>query len=248
MIKTLYDTDCITWSPVGKLFQVEYAMEAVKLGSICLGLRSSTEAVLCSLKRSQSELSGYQEKIFKVDDFIGMAIAGLNADARLLCKFMRNECLNHKYIYESAHPLNRLIFKVAEKSQGKTQVMNKRPFGVGLLIAGIDQDGPHLYETCPDGNYYEYNAYAIGARSQSARTYFENNLKKFRNCELKKLILHGLKALKSAVQDDADLNSKSVEISYVGPNKTFRLLTTEEIESALKDLENFKPEDEMELV
>ncbi len=81
MLKTLYDTECVTWSPQGKLFQIDYAMEAVKLGSICLGLRSKTDVVLCSLKRSQSELSGYQEKIFKVDNHIGMAIAGLTADA-----------------------------------------------------------------------------------------------------------------------------------------------------------------------
>lgn len=91
-------------------------MEAVKQGSICLGLRSNTHAVLCSLKRSPSNLASFQEKIFKIDDFMGMAMAGLTADARVLCKFMRNECLNYKYIYESNHPLNRLILKVAEKS------------------------------------------------------------------------------------------------------------------------------------
>jgi len=90
MLKGSYDLDCITWSPQGKLFQVEYAMEAVKQGSVCLGLRSSDYAVLCSLKRLPSELAGYQEKLFKVDDFIGMAMSGLTADARVLCKYMRN--------------------------------------------------------------------------------------------------------------------------------------------------------------
>lgn len=92
-------------------------------------------------------------------------MAGLTSDARLLCKYMRNECLNHSYVYESPHPLNRLIFKVAEKSQAKTQVSGKRPYGVGLLVIGMDQDGPHLFETSPSGDYYEYNANAIGARS-----------------------------------------------------------------------------------
>jgi len=68
-----------------------------------------------------------------------MAMSGLTADARVLCKYMRNESMNHKFVYESAHPLNRLVMKVSEKSQNKTQVAGKRPYGVGLLIIGVDQ-------------------------------------------------------------------------------------------------------------
>lgn len=121
MLKGLYDTDCSTFSPQGKLFQVEYAMEAVKQGSICLGIRSNTHVVLeciiqvlCSLKRLPSDLAGYQEKMFKVDDNIGMAMSGLTADARVLCKYMRNEAINHRYTFHTSHPLNRLLFKIAE--------------------------------------------------------------------------------------------------------------------------------------
>lgn len=114
MLKGSYDLDCITWSPQGKLFQVEYAMEAVKQGSVCLGLRSSDYAVLCSLKRLPSELAGYQEKLFKVDDYIGMAMSGLTADARVLCKYMRNEALSYKMTFGPNQPLNRLLNKVAD--------------------------------------------------------------------------------------------------------------------------------------
>ena len=114
MLKAFYDLDCTTWSPQGKLFQVDYAMEAVKQGSVCLGLRSAEHVVLCSLKRLPSELAGYQDKMFKVDDYIGMAMSGLTADARVLCKYMRNECLNYKITFGSTQPLNRLLFKVAE--------------------------------------------------------------------------------------------------------------------------------------
>jgi 20S proteasome subunit alpha 6 len=116
MLKSFYDLDCTTWSPQGKLFQIEYAMEAVKQGSVCLGLRSSEYVVLCSLKRLPSELAGYQEKMFKVDDYIGMAMSGLTADARVLCKYMRNECMNYKLTYGSNQPINRLLFKVAEST------------------------------------------------------------------------------------------------------------------------------------
>lgn len=247
MLKSMYDNDVITWSPQGKLFQVEYAMEAVKLGSICLGLKSKTHAVLCSIKRSQSKLAGFQEKIFKIDDYIGMAMAGLTADARVLCKYMRNECLSHKLVYDSPHPLTRLINKVADKSQIKTQVFGKRPYGVGLLVIGVDQDGPHLYETCPSGNFYEYNAYSLGSRSQSARTYFENNFKKFSNSSLEKLILHGLKALKVANQEENELTKKNVEIAIVGLKQPFKIISEEDIDQYLKLIPSFKPEDEMEM-
>lgn len=67
----------------------------------------------------------------------------------------------------------------------KTQRASKRPYGVGLLIAGVDDKGPHIYETCPSGNFYEYEAYAIGARSQSARTYLEDNFEGFKQSSLK---------------------------------------------------------------
>ena len=127
MLKGLYDLDCTTWSPQGKLFQVEYAMEAVKQGSICLGLRSNDFVVLCSLTKLPSELACYQDKIFKVEDNIGMAISGLTADARVLCKYMRNESLNYKLTYGSNQPLNRLIFKIADSNPTHMQSPKSRP-------------------------------------------------------------------------------------------------------------------------
>jgi len=120
-----------------------------------------------------------------------------------------------------------------------------RPYGVGLLVIGMDQDGPHLYETGPNAELNEYYAYSIGARSQSARTYFENHFESFKNCDLEKLILNTLKALKSSVQEENELNEKSVEIAIVGVDQPFRLLTQEEYTDYLKKLENFKPEDVM---
>ncbi|EGR32205.1 proteasome subunit alpha type, putative [Ichthyophthirius multifiliis] len=242
-----YDTDCSTWHPTGKLFQVEYATKAIDFGSICLGLRSNTHAVLVSQKRSAGELAGYQEKVFQISDQMGMSIAGITADARILCKYMRNECLNYKYTYGSAHPVKRLIAKVAEKSQNKTQVYGKRPYGVGMLIIAHDQDGPHLIQTLPSGEYYEYYAYSIGARSQSAKTQFENHVNKLAASTLEQLILHGLYALKKAVQDDEDINQKSVDIAFVGNNSNFTELKPNQVNEYLEKLKNFKPEDQMDI-
>ena len=96
MLRNQYDMDVVTWSPQGRLHQVEYAMEAVKQGSCAVGLRSKTHVVLCTLKRNSSELSTHQKKLFKIDDHVGMAISGLTADARVIARYMRNECLNHR--------------------------------------------------------------------------------------------------------------------------------------------------------
>lgn len=87
-------------------------MEAVKQGSVAVGLKNSSFAVIATLKRAPSELSSYQRKIFKIDDHLGIAISGLTADGRILCRYMRNECLNHRYVYESAMPVGRLVRQV----------------------------------------------------------------------------------------------------------------------------------------
>jgi 20S proteasome subunit alpha 6 len=150
------------------------------------------------LKKSPHDLATHQEKIFDIDDHMGIAIAGLTADARFLCKFMRNECLNYWYTHGDHHPSERLINKIAKKSQVKTSHPAKRPFGVGLLVGSVDETGTHLFETCPSGNYYEYVSMAIGARSQSAKTYLEKNYESFANLGWEDLVTHGLKALKAS--------------------------------------------------
>lgn len=109
MFRNQYDSDVTVWSPQGRLHQVEYAMEAVNLGSATVGLKSETHAVLIALKRASSELSAYQKKLINIDDHIGMSISGLTADARILSRYMRNECLNYKYALDTHMPLNRLI-------------------------------------------------------------------------------------------------------------------------------------------
>ncbi|WAR06754.1 PSA1-like protein [Mya arenaria] len=202
MFRNQYDNDVTVWSPQGRIHQIEYAMEAVKQGSASIGLKSKTHAILVALKRAPSELSAYQKKILPIDDHVGVAIAGLTADARLLSNFMRSECLNSRYAYDQSLPVSRLVAAVGNKSQVLTQKYGRRPFGVGLLIAGYDSQGPHIYQTCPSANYYDCKAMAIGARSQSARTYVEKHLEKFPDSSLEELIAHGLRALRDTLPSD----------------------------------------------
>ncbi|EGG19394.1 20S proteasome subunit C2 [Cavenderia fasciculata] len=239
MYRNQYDSDITTFSPSGRIHQIEYAMEAVKQGSAAVALKSKKYAVLVSLKRSSSELGSYQKKLFVVDDHIGIAISGLTADARVLCNYMRNECSNYKYIYESDMRVERLITKVADKSQVHTQRYGRRPYGVGLLVAGYDQTGAHVYQTCPSGNYYSYKAISIGARSQSAKTYLEKYFDSFEQCDLKELIVHGLRALRETIPNtDTGLTTKNVSIAIVGEDQKFKIIEGDDTQDYLNLIES----------
>ena len=176
MQKSLYDQSTLTWSPQGRLYQVEYAMEAVNQGNLLIGVKSNTHVVLVGFKSAPNEkLSYFPEKLFKVSNHIGVGIAGLTPDGRLLYQYMKNQCLNYNYTFNADYPIEKLVNKIAEKSQLKTQRgESKRPYGVGLLIAGYDRTGPRLFRTCPSANFYEYNCVAIGSRCQAATSFLEN--------------------------------------------------------------------------
>jgi len=219
MFRNQYDTDVTTFSPQGRIHQVEYAMEAVKQGAACVGLRSKEHVVLATLMRAPSDLASYQRKIFKIDGHCGIAISGLIADARAISQWMRGECLNHRYIYESPMQVGRLVSQFSDKSQLYTQKADKRPYGVGLLVAGFDKTGAHLYQTQPSGVFFEYRAQAMWARSQAAKTYREKFFEKFDDCSLDELIKHARSALK--VSSAGTLTPKNVSVAVVGRNREF---------------------------
>lgn len=203
------------------MFQFIYPLFLSSQGSACLGLTSDTHVVLVALKRSPHELASHQKKLLKIDDHMGIAIAGLNADARSLAKFMRTECLNHKYVYGSALQASRLVGDVADKHQRSTQMYIRRPYGVGLLVGSVDATGPHLYETTPSGHYSEYTAMAIGARAQSGKTYLEKHAATFSSAPLDELIKHGVKALAGCVQAEKTLEASNLSIVAIGPDQKY---------------------------
>ncbi|KAJ3797500.1 nucleophile aminohydrolase [Lentinula aff. detonsa] len=259
MFRNTYDSDNTVFSPQGRLHQVEYALEAVKQGSAAVGLRSKTHSILLALKRSTGELASYQQKMFRIDDHVGIAIAGLTSDARVLSNFMRQQAMSSKMAFNRPVPVNRLVSAIADKAQVNTQEYGRRPYGVGFLVIGQDQSGPHLYEFSPSGNSYEYYAMSIGARSQSAKTYLEKHYESFADCtshtkflprinthpfdsgSLEDLIKHGLHALRETLQQDKDLNVNNTSIGIVGApsvhekttNVSFRILEGETIQPFL---------------
>ncbi|QSL65996.1 hypothetical protein MERGE_003133 [Pneumocystis wakefieldiae] len=229
MFRNQYDNDATTWSPQGRLYQVEYAMEAVKQGSVAVGIVSKTHAVLCALKRNPEDLGSYQKKIVKVDDHLALALAGLTSDGRMLSNFMRQQAIASRIIYNRKISVARVMSSIASKAQINTQQYGKRPFGVGFLVIGYDDTGPHLYEFLPSGSVLEYTGTSIGARSQSARTYLESAYESFPNATLDELILHGLRALRDSLAQDKELTSLNTSIGVVGKDLPFKLMENDEV-------------------
>eukprot|EP01061_Rhynchopus_euleeides_P030520 TRINITY_DN50685_c0_g1_i1.p1 TRINITY_DN50685_c0_g1~~TRINITY_DN50685_c0_g1_i1.p1 ORF type:complete len:248 (+),score=95.99 TRINITY_DN50685_c0_g1_i1:127-870(+) len=217
-----YDTDITRWSSEGRLYQMEYAMEAVKKGGAVVGAKSATHVVLAALKRTpEQELASYQEKVFKLDPQVGMGIAGITGDARELAHYMRTECMNHRYIFDGILPVSRLLDMVGDRHQSNTMRPGRRPYGVGCLVAGFDGK-TNLYQTCPSGNYYDYKAMAIGERSQSARTYLENHFEKFDALSLDELVAHVLRSLETTCGGKVDkLTPENTTIAIVGNDRDF---------------------------
>ncbi|KAG5437657.1 hypothetical protein PCANB_000694 [Pneumocystis canis] len=218
------NNDVTTWSPQGRLYQVEYAMEAVKQGSVAIGIVSKTHAVLCALKRNPEDLGSYQKKIIKIDDHMGLALAGLTSDARMLSNFMRQQAIASKMVCNRRIPICRAVSSIANKAQINTQQYGRRPYGVGFLVVGCDDTGPHLYEFLPSGSVLEYTGASIGARSQPARTYLERASESFPDATLDELVLHGLKALRDSLAQDKELTPLNTSIGIVGKDMPFKLI------------------------
>lgn len=175
-----YDRAITIFSPDGRLFQVEYALEAVRRGWTALGVRCSDGVVLAVEKRKISPLVDptSMEKILKIDDHIGATFAGLSSDARILVDKARQEAQINRILYDDAIDIEVLTKKVSEVKQIYTQHAGVRPFGVALLVAGVDKFGPRLFMTEPSGAYAGYFAVVIGTGSQPVTEFFEKNYSK----------------------------------------------------------------------
>jgi len=172
-----YDRGITIFSPDGRLYQVEYAREAVKRGTASIGVRTEGGIVLAVDKRIRSPLMERSsvEKIHKADDHIGIASAGHVADARQLIDFARRQAQVNQLRYGEPIGVETLTKAVTDHIQQYTQVGGARPFGVALIIGGIANGEPRLYETDPSGTPYEWKALAVGADRGDIRDYLEEN-------------------------------------------------------------------------
>src|SRR3989338_10876632 len=169
-----YDRAITVFSPDGRLFQVEYAREAIRTGSTSIGVVCKDGIVLLAHKRIASRLiiGDSHEKVYQIDKHMAAAASGLAADARALVNLARVEAQKHRLSYDEEMPVEMLAKRLGDQIQFFTQYGGFRPYGVSLLLAGAD-GGTRLFETDPSGALFEYKATAIGSGKKAVEEYFE---------------------------------------------------------------------------
>jgi len=224
--KEAYDRASTIFSPDGRLFQVEYAREAVKRGTTTIGLKYRDGVVLLVDKRITSHLVEPDsiEKIFQIDDYIGCATSGLVADARALVDRARVDAQINEITYGEKISVKTLVKSISDFKQTYTQYGGVRPFGVVLLIAGVDETGPCLFATDPSGVFIEYMAGSEGVGRGEATVYFEENYRK--DMKLDEAIEMGIKAIHKG--SEKKLNPDAIEIAVVDTTEKFRRLALDE--------------------
>lgn len=168
------------------------------------------------------------EKIFQIDRHIGCATSGLVADARILVDQARVIAQISKITYDEEMSVEALVKRVCDYKQNYTQYGGVRPFGTALLVAGVDEQGEHLFETDPSGALVSYKAGSIGAGRNVVMEVFEEQYAE--NMDMEDAIVLGLKALKKATEEEK-LNPRAVEIGIVRRAEAFRRMEESEVES-----------------
>ena len=239
-----YDRAITVFSPDGRLFQVEYAREAVKSGTTSLGVKTKEGIVLAVDKRSTSRLVEPKsiEKIFQIDDHIGAASSGLVADARALVDRARVESQVNKITYNEPIGVEALVKKICDMKQMYTQNGGVRPFGSALIIGGINKGNCRLFETDPSGALIEYKATAIGAGRNEAMDVFEEKYDD--DLTLNQAIDLALDAIYEAT--DGKTTKDNVEIAVIEKETgKYRKLDDDEVATYVESLlERNKEEDE----
>src|SRR5512137_199796 len=231
-----YDRAITVFSPDGRLYQVEYAREAVKRGTTAVGIKAKDGVVLIVDKRVSSKLleASSIEKIFKIDEHIGVASSGLVGDARSLVDRARIECQINRVSYNERIDVEALAKKLCDHMQTYTQFGGARPYGTALLIAGISDGECRLFETDPSGTLLEYKATGIGIGRNAVMKVFEEEYNY--EAPMKDAILLGLKALHDATEGKFDVNT--VEIGVIeSETKEFRKMTKDEVASFVEQFE-----------
>lgn len=213
--QSAYDRAITVFSPDGRLFQVEYAREAVRTGATSIGIVSKDGVALIAHKRIVSSLivGESHEKIFALDKHVAAASSGLVADARKLVDMGRLECQKHHLTYDEAIPVEMLAKKLGDHIQFYTQFGGVRPYGVSLLIAGVSDSMSRLFETDPSGALFEYKATAIGSGKKVVEELMEKEYKD--GMPEQEAVKLAIKALKKSVGADEKITQQVVDVTFI---------------------------------
>ena len=220
-----YDQASTIFSPDGRLYQVEYAREAVKKGSTTMGVKWKDGILFLAHKPKTSRLVNLRslEKIYQIDDHIACATTGLIADGRHLVEIAREEAQWNKIRYEEPITVKDLVNILCEYKHMYTRFDGVRPFGVVLLIGGIDDAGKHLFSTDPSGAYHGYKAVCEGKKSIDAMSQFTKNY--VSDISLNQALELGLQTLKKITKQKFDLDM--IEAAVISEKEGYRKLSSD---------------------
>ncbi|KAJ3145688.1 protein with putative role during mitosis [Geranomyces variabilis] len=235
-----YDSRTTIFSPEGRLYQVEYAMEAISHAGTALGILAKDGVVLAAEKKTASKLLeqlASSEKIFQLSDHSCCAVAGYTSDANTLINYLRLEAQKYLFTYNETIPIEQLVQKLCDLKQSYTQYGGLRPYGVSFLYAGHDDDfGFQLYHSDPSGNYSGWKATCIGANSSAAQSILKQDYKE--EITLKEAKSLAVKILNKTM-DTTNMGSEKLEFATLsvsaGGKVVYKIFKPEEIEQLLKD-------------
>lgn len=222
------------YSPDGRMYQVEYAREAIKRGTITCGIVYDEGILLLVEKKIASKLieSESIEKIFKIDGHVGCSMSGLVADARVIVEEVRERCQEEKFYYSHPIDMGELIKEISNMIWYYTFDGGGRPIGVGMLIGGIDKSGPHLYSTDPSGAYEEKYAGAIGEKADQVEKILEEKYKE------KLTFQEALSMMVNAISATNENKTPFLEMAKITKDQGFHKMSQDELAETLKTISN----------
>jgi 20S proteasome subunit alpha 2 len=233
-----YSFSLTTFSPSGKLVQIEYALNAVNAGATALGIKAKDGVVMATEKKLPPLMDDTSiQKISLLTDNIGVVYAGMGPDSRVLVRKGRKIAQQYFRTYHAPIPVNQLVRELAAIMQEFTQSGGVRPFGVSLLIAGYDEvAGAQLYQVDPSGSYWAWKASAIGKGMVNARTFLEKRYKE--DVGLEDAVHTAILTLKEGFEGEMTENNIELSVVNVIEGKpVFRVLTPAEVKDYLGEVQ-----------